>query len=152
LIAQIAVLILHLLAPAPKHLVNRNAELRHGIASALVDAGAKYNQPPDLMAIWFFRESSLNPRKRGALGEIGVSQIHPCNWRKCKNAGYDVKHYRGQIMCGAMLADLGRRKCGSLEGGWLAYASKGGTCEGTPKARRIVRRRFKQWKGWRDAI
>lgn len=150
----IAAIILHLMTypnPTPKRTLYKSEKARLEIAAHLIEAGTRYGHPPDLLTVWFFGESSLKPHAIGARKEIGISQIHPSNFSKCARASYDLKTDRGQIMCGAMLAAKGRDACGDPRAGWAWYASPAG-CKGTPKAWRIVNRRFKQLKRIRIRI
>jgi hypothetical protein len=50
-------------------------------AHYLVDAGAKNNIDPWLLAAMAFRESGMNPWVVGAVGELGILQLHPKNPR-----------------------------------------------------------------------
>ncbi|MFI5305901.1 MAG: transglycosylase SLT domain-containing protein [Polyangiales bacterium] len=46
-------------------------------AKYIVDAGQSFGIDPWLMAAMAFKESGLNPFARGAMGELGILQIHP---------------------------------------------------------------------------
>ncbi len=50
-------------------------------AHYLVDAGAKNGIDPWLLAAMAFRESGMNPFVVGAVGELGILQLHPKNPR-----------------------------------------------------------------------
>lgn len=147
-IKTIAITILLLLSPAPNRLLYRDADSRTEMAREFVNAGEKYNVDPILLVIWSFGESSLKMDAKGALGEVGLFQVHGRHREMC--SGFDLETMRGQIECGAMLIDMDRRYCGSMERGLMRYAS--GRCSGTPRAKRIVKRRLKQWKRWKGNI
>lgn len=50
-------------------------------AQYLKDAGDRYDLDPWLLAAMAFRESGLNPFAVGAVGEVGILQLHPKNPR-----------------------------------------------------------------------
>lgn len=50
-------------------------------ARYLKDAGDRYDIDPWLLAAMAFRESGLNPFAIGAVGEVGILQLHPKNPR-----------------------------------------------------------------------
>jgi Transglycosylase SLT domain len=50
-------------------------------AHYIVDAGAKNGVDPWLLAAMAFRESGMNPWVVGAVGELGILQLHPKNPR-----------------------------------------------------------------------
>lgn len=140
---KIAALILTLMTPAPNRTLYKDAEARREMAGYFVEAGEYSEVPAGLLVVWFMGESSLRVNRVGKLGEVGISQIHPCNWNKCKRNGHDLETAKGQIMCGAMLMAKSRDACGSLRAGLYEYAS--GKCKGTPAAHRLTRRRLRQW-------
>jgi hypothetical protein len=49
----------------------------HEFAGYLVRAGERFNVDPWLMAAMAFRESGFNPFAVGAVGEMGILQVHP---------------------------------------------------------------------------
>ncbi|HKP64067.1 MAG TPA: transglycosylase SLT domain-containing protein [Polyangiales bacterium] len=50
-------------------------------AHYLIDAGEKNGVDPWLLAAMAFRESGMNPFVVGAVGELGILQLHPKNKR-----------------------------------------------------------------------
>lgn len=143
-IIVISALILELTASAPNRILYRDADRRKEMAEYLVRAESEYGVPAGLMAVWFFGESSLRKNSVGKLGEIGISQIHPVNWHRCRKNGSSLNNMRGQIRCGAMIMSESIKRCGSLKRGLYEYAS--GSCAGNPAARRLTHRRLKLWK------
>lgn len=134
-------IIMQLVICCPNHPLNKSEDLRVEVAGHFEAAGDKFGILPALLVRWAYEESSLRLDAVGTRGEIGVCQAHGKALKTCRVAGYDVLTYRGGIYCMAMLMDMGQRRCGSLERGLYWYAS--GVCEGTPRARRITKRRLK---------
>lgn len=145
MIAKIAALILTLMTPAPNRPLYKDAEQREEMARHFVEAGEEYDIDPVLLVVWAFGESSLKTTAEGALGEVGIFQVHGAARNSCEQAGMELggTSARVQILCGAMLIDMSRRYCGSLRAGLYRYAS--GSCHGTLRAIRITRRRLRQW-------
>lgn len=143
MVTKIAALILTLMTPAPNRTLYKDAEARQDMATYFVDASEEYDIDPVLLVVWAFGESSLKTTAKGALGEVGVFQVHGRSRKACEQAGISLIGAKGQVNCGAMLIDMSRRFCGSLRQGLYRYAS--GNCHGTPRAIRITRRRLIQW-------
>ena len=137
-------LILMLIACCPRHELNRDPVLLAEVAGYFEAAGDRYNVPPTLLVYWTYRESSLKTDAVGALGEIGLGQVHGVVRQRCEDGGYDPATYRGGIYCTAMLMDESRRFCGSLERGLVRYAS--GSCKGTARTRKKIKQRIRAWK------
>lgn len=150
MVQTIAALIALLLAPAPNRALYKGAQKRGEMASIFVEAGERYNVDPILLVVWSFGESSLRTDAKGALGEVGLFQVHGRARKTCDGLGLDSSTTRGQIICGAALIDMDRRYCGDLAKGLHQYAS--GKCAGTPRARRIVKRRFRQLERLRKEL
>lgn len=140
----IEALILSLIICCPRHELNRDAELRSEVAGYFEAAGDKYDIDPTLMVYWAYRESSLKHTARGKLKEVGYAQANGVKRKTCMAAGHDATTRKGGAYCMALLFDMGRRRCGSLERGLVWYSSKYG-CKGSPKARALVKRRLKKW-------
>jgi len=114
--------------PANKHI--------ESIAVDLIRYGKEYNVDPVLLAVMAFHESSCRTDRVGALGEIGMFQVHGHHLKTCKAAGINPIG----VECGAMLIDMDRRFCGSIEHGLWRYMS--GSCKGTPRAKRKTKQRL----------
>lgn len=141
----IAAIILHLMMnpnPTPARRLVKDEAYRMEMATVFVEAANERNLDPVLLVVWAFGESSLRLDAVGAMGEVGVFQVHGKRKRKCVNDGYDLSDMAGQIRCGAMLIAESRDECYNIERGMWSYAS--GSCNGTPRARRITKRRFKR--------
>lgn len=138
LVSIISSLILFLMATAPCRQLYKDADARNDLAEQFVSAGERYGLDPALLVVWSFGESSLRGDAKGALGEIGLFQVHGKHRQACEGAGIEP---RG-VECGAFLIDMDRRFCGGLERGLMRYAS--GKCSGTPRAKRIMKRRLRQ--------
>lgn len=150
MIQTITALIALLLAPAPNRALYKDTEACKELATMFVAAGEKYNLEPDLLTVWSFGESSFRPDAKGAIGEVGLFQVHGVAKKTCLTNGFDLATMKGQIYCGALLIDMSRRYCGDLTRGLYRYAS--GKCNGTPKAKRIVKRRFRQLERLRKEL
>jgi hypothetical protein len=136
--------ILALLILNPRHELNRDPELLTKVATYAIEAGNKYDIEPSLIIYWAYRESSLKIDAVGKLGEVGYCQAHGKAKKTCIAAGCDVVTRSGGLHCIALLLDMGRRYCGSLERGAVWYAC--GNCRGTEKTRKKIKQRLKEWK------
>lgn len=145
--ASILALIAYLLAPAPNRELTRDTEEQSRIAGEFIESAEKWDMSPELLAIWAFGEASFSTDRVGSLGEIGLFQVHGGAQRRCEQYGLDLSTSTGQIECGAYLFAMGRDRCGSLEGGLRWYAC--GDCEGTQRAKRIVKYRMQKAGRWR---
>lgn len=132
-VLQIAALISTLMAPCPRCRVDADPE-------AFYSASKKYYVDADLLIVWAFYESSLSSKAIGKLGEIGLFQVKGAHRGSCEDDGLDPL----SVDCGAFLIATDRYYCGSLERGLNRYAS--GSCDGTPRSRRIVDYRLKMIK------
>lgn len=139
---SVSAMIAILLSATPNRALYRDADARDVMSQHFVDAGERYDIDPSLLVTWSFYESSFRTNAEGALGEIGLFQVHGKHRKACEGE-HDLSTARGQVMCGAMLIDMDRRFCGSLERGLWRYAS--GRCRGTPRARRITAFRLRRW-------
>lgn len=139
---SVSAIIFILLSTTPNRMLYRDAGARETMSQHFVDAGERYNLEPSLLVTWSFYESSFRTDAEGALGEVGLFQVHGKHRRACEGE-HDLSTARGQVMCGAMLIDMDRRYCGSMERGLWRYAS--GRCRGTPRARRITAFRLRRW-------
>lgn len=141
MILKIASIILYLVSSAPNRELYKNENKRMEMAADFVDAGKKYDVDPVLLLTWGFKESSLRTNVIGKLGETGIGQSHGTAKRLCRKKGLDLHSQRSQIFCIGLLIDAGRKECKTLHKSLLWYAS--GKCEGTPKAKRILKRRLR---------
>ena len=114
---------------------NKHAE---DIARDIDRYGAKYNVDPALLAVMAYQESSMRTDRVGALGEIGMFQVHGRSRKACAAAGIQPLG----VECGAFLIDMNRRYCGSMKRGLYRYMSGG--CRGTPRARRKTAARLRK--------
>lgn len=132
--------------PEPKHPIATDAGLREEVARAALEATEAKNLSPYLLAYWAWQESRLRPDAVGShpnpqgqiVKERGICQVHGMARRTCEGAGLDVTTYRGGFQCLALLLDMGRRYCGSLEKGARWYMS--GSCH---KAKEKAARRLR---------
>jgi hypothetical protein len=123
---------------APGGCERRVATLSH----LIVRACRRHGIDPWLLAAMAVRESGLNPDARGAMGELGVLQLHPYSApgirarMVCKRAPSD---------CTAAVVDEGAahlasklRQCGDIESALTAYNSRSG-CGPSDYANRVMR-------------
>jgi hypothetical protein len=149
MMTSVSAIIFILLSTTPNRLLYRDANARDTMSRHFVDAGERYNIEPSLLVTWSFYESSFRVDAEGALGEVGLFQVHGKHLKACEGE-HDLSTARGQVMCGAMLIDMDRRFCGSLERGLWRYAS--GRCMGTPRARRITAFRLRRLERLRGRV
>lgn len=137
--------ILSLTALAPNHPA-RNELRRRELAVAVVEASRAYDLDPLLLLTWAFFESSLRPASVGALGEVGLMQLHGAAADGC-----DLSTVAGQALCGAAWMRRQIDACGSLVGGLTAYAS--GSCRvRTERTRHMIDMRLKRWADLRSEV
>ena len=86
------------------------------IAPVIVSAAEEYNLPELLITTIAFRETGLNPKRRGTKGEKGLMQIMPSNIRPG-----DYKRDPYLIHRGAELLRLYIDDCKNLRGGISTY-------------------------------
>lgn len=124
------------------------ARLR-AMAGEFVSAARAHNLDPWLLAAMALRESALNPDAVGAIGEVGVMQLHP---RSARGRRAISACRRSPDRCTAAviwLAAEGLReaidRCGSIESGLGAYNR--GRCGETSYSRRVLqhRERLRSW-------
>jgi Transglycosylase SLT domain len=122
-------------------------------AQYLNDAGERYGIDPWLLAAMAFRESGLNPFAVGAVGELGILQLHPRNpgskhLRFIRDEWYRQRCHREPGACqreiveraAAMLAESLRRCGGDLDEALGMYNT--GHCGGNTRyAQRIMTER-----------
>jgi hypothetical protein len=149
----VAQLILALIMLTPNHPLNRDAELRADVVGHFEAAGKLYDIPPTLLVHWGNREASLRVDRVGKRGEKGICQAHGKHLATCRAAGLNINSddtrqaYRDGIYCMAMLMDMDRRFCGSLERGLRRYST--GSCE---KGVKFVKRRLRDWRRALEAL
>jgi membrane-bound lytic murein transglycosylase MltF len=117
------------------------------LAVLLTHAAERYELDPYLLAALAIRESGLNPDAKGAVGELGLMQLHPysapgvrARW-VCKRAPRDCT--RAVVFEAAAHLRTQLRRCGGLEYALTAYNC--GTCGSSDYARRVVR----EWEALR---
>jgi hypothetical protein len=137
-------LIFLLISDAPRHPLNRDPEAARVMASYFRESGDIYEVSPFLLVVWANGESTFRQHARGAIGEIGVMQIHGVSRDICEAVGLDVTKQRDNIECGALLMHQAKSRCGTWRRALYYYSS--GKCTGTPRAKRIVARRLRQLK------
>lgn len=128
-------IVLFLLSGWLSNPANKHAE---DIARDFDRYGAQYDVDPVLLAVMAYQESSMRTDRVGALGEVGMFQVHGLSHRACKAAGIQPLG----VECGAFLLDMNRRYCGSMTRGLYRYMS--GDCRGTPRARRKTAARLRK--------
>lgn len=114
----------------------------------MTDAATEHSVPALLLVAMVFRESSFRTGLVGTRGEVGLMQVGEDVARFCN---CDLTTPAGQVMCGACGLRHGIDRCGTIEGGLTAYATKGGKCDpdhsGNPRrVRRAVDRRLNLWE------
>lgn len=142
MILKLTAIIAAMLAPNPNHQVLKH-DLAESVATQCNEAAEKYGQDPVELLTWAFYESSLLPSKVGKLGEVGFMQVHGVAAKLCIDAGEEP----GTFACGAYLWSEGEKICGSHTRSLWLYASGG--CDGTPRAKRIVKFRMRKAEQWR---
>jgi hypothetical protein len=124
----------------PANPMQARPELRVETARSIHAAASENDLDPYLLAAMSFRESSFRLGARGALGEIGLMQIHGSALRKCRDL--DMTLTSGQAMCGARHLRAMADHCGDITSGLTAYAS--GSCIArTDKTSRLVANRLR---------
>jgi len=113
------------------------------IAVELVRAARAHRVDPWLLAAMALRESGLNPEAVGAIGEVGVLQLHP---RSAHGQRARAACRRAPGRCGAAVIWIAAEHlaavqaiCGS-EGAALGAYNRG-ECGETTYSRRVLRRR-----------
>lgn len=140
----IITLVFLLISDAPRHPLNRDPEEARIMAAQFKDAGALYDVTPFLLVVWANGESTFRQGAVGAVGEVGVMQVHGVSRAICESVGLDVEGQRDNIECGALLMHQAKMRCGTWRRALYYYSS--GKCTGTPRAKRIVARRLRQLK------
>lgn len=138
--------------PEPKHTLVKDPGLRETVAQHAIEAGEAKGLDPYLLIYWAYQESRLKPDAVGkhpnpsgkVVKEKGICQVHGKARKTCDAAGLDVTTYAGGFRCLALLLDMGRRYCGSLEKGARWYMS--GSCH---KAKEKAERRLRA--AWRTS-
>lgn len=140
-LAYLIWLIASFMSETPRNELAKNVETQAAYAKAAQAAGEKYLIDPDMLIVWAYAESSLNPNAIGKKKEVGLFQIHGrANRDTCIAAGHDLQTIEGQFMCGALIINMGWRACGSLQKGLYTYSCK--SCNGCPRGIKAVRYRL----------
>lgn len=144
-------IIIHLLRDNPNHKLYKDEEARKAFISDIELVTSEYNQDSVLAVYMAFKESGFNRRakgdlKKGVYRSHGLFQFGYTVRKQCTRQGFKLSTRIGQIQCYSYWLQRLQQKneCKSLVGALRAYVSKGGSCRGTPKGRRIVRSRL--WK------
>jgi soluble lytic murein transglycosylase-like protein len=139
--ADAVAMIKHWIRLTPRHPM-ANAKRQERFARLQVAATEVHQTPLSLTMSIMFKESSGRPGVVGALGEIGLMQVHPATSRRFKCS---MGKPFGQLMCGHKVLRYWFDKCGTWRGALTAYAGKYGRCEAKPGSNlaRVVRSRFK---------
>ena len=142
-VKTITAIILILLQSWPKNPAHKNVDQ---LARDFMKYSVKYNIDPVLLAVVGFHESSLRTDQVGGLGEVGMFQVHGRHRGICEAANISPLG----VECGALLLDMDTRFCGSVRDGLHRYMS--GSCDGTPRARRMTKFRLRRVKALKGKI
>jgi hypothetical protein len=120
--------------------IMKNPEIREEMANAIVGASRAHGVPPLLLTMLVYNESTFETDAKGALGEVGLTQVHGLAKRECSldTAG-------GQLDCGSRWLAQWYQDCGnSWERALTGYAS--GKCV-SPSSRTQdkIAYRMRQW-------
>ena len=144
-------IIVHLLRDNPNHKLYKDKDARQSFISDIELVTKEYEQDPVLAVYMAYKESGFKLRakgdlKKGIYRSHGLFQFGYTVRKQCRKQGFKLRNRIGQIQCYSYWLQRLQQKseCKSLVGALRAYVSKGGSCRGTPKGRRIVRSRL--WK------
>lgn len=130
----------HYMRLNPGKRIMRSAEIRKEMAEAIVSAARKHEVPPLLLTTIIYHESTFETSAKGALGEIGLMQVHGLAARGC-----DLQTLEGQLDCGAEWLAHFYPKCQTWKGAVTAYGTRGSCVATTPRNEDKMRYRLKQW-------
>jgi len=147
-------IIKELMSDKPNHKLYKNEGDRVELRNDIVEGTGVYSADPVLAIYVAFRESGFNCKeegdfKNGKARSKGMLQFGYVVRSVCrKELNLNLQNRKDQVVCFAYWIKRleSEEECGTLEGALRAYASKGGTCKGTPKGRRIARQRIKKVK------
>jgi len=147
--------ILYKTEDTPNSKFRKNSIIRKQLVQDLINGSTIYDKRPFMpfLAVFFaYKESSFNEFARGDIfnGKAkahGIMQFHSTIRMVCRNQlQLNLNERYDQIVCFSYWINYLSKKCGGLEGAIRAYTSKGGSCRGTPKGRRLAKHRIKQVK------
>jgi len=124
----------------PRHPLVRNSELRDNMARAIVTAAREHNIPPTLLTTITYLESTFDITAKGALGEIGLTQVHGTAAKGC-----ELETIKGQLDCGARWLETQYQKCGTWKGALTAYATKGMCSTASGRVKSVINYRLRKW-------
>lgn len=143
----------HLLEDNPNHVLRKDENKRLAFVEDIQKATMEYQQDPVLAIYMAYKESGFNIRAKGDFHKgtyksLGLLQFGYTVRKQCRRMNFNLKDRLGQITCYSYWVHRLQQnsECGSLIGALRAYVSKGGSCRGTPKGRRIVRARLRKVK------
>jgi hypothetical protein len=146
-VEQIDRAIVRLMRRAPGRKIMRDAAHRREMAELIAQAADAANVPRGLLTVIAYRESSFNMEAIGAIGEVGLVQVHGIAARGC-----DLSTAFGQLSCGSAWLRRGFELCGgeSWDRALTAYAT--GKCKApNDRTRWLVASRMRQWARIRAA-
>lgn len=147
--------ILHKTEDTPNSKFRKNSIIRKQLVQDLINGSTIYDKRPFMpfLAVFFaYKESSFNEFARGDISNgkakaHGIMQFHSTIRMVCRRQlQLNLNERYDQIVCFSYWINYLSKKCGGLEGAIRAYTSKGGSCQGTPKGRRLAKHRIKQVK------
>jgi hypothetical protein len=147
--------ILHKTEDTPNSKFRKNSIIRKQLVQDLINGSTIYDKRPFMpfLAVFFaYKESSFNEFARGDISNgkakaHGIMQFHSTIRMVCRRQlQLNLNERYDQIVCFSYWINYLSKKCGGLEGAIRAYTSKGGSCRGTPKGRRLAKHRIKQVK------
>jgi hypothetical protein len=147
--------VLHKTEDTPNSKFQKNGIERQHLVKDLVEGSVVHDKRsfmPFLAVFFAYKESSFNELARGNItnGKAkahGIMQFHNTIRMVCRRQlKLDLNQRYDQIVCFSYWIAHLSKKCGSLEGALRAYTSKGGSCKGTPKGRRLAKHRMRQVK------
>jgi hypothetical protein len=83
-------------------------------AAWIMEASARQQMPPELIAGLIYTESSFRKRARSWAGAIGPAQVKPVFWREFCGGG-DLTDPEHNVYCGAQVLAHYMRQCGEFE-------------------------------------
>jgi hypothetical protein len=137
----------------PNSEFRKYSSVRDLLIRDLINGSTVYSKKPFMpfLSVFFaYKESTFNALARGDVVDgkakaHGIMQFHSTIRMVCrKQLKLNLNKRYDQIVCFSYWINHLSEKCGSLEGALRAYVSKGGSCKGTPKGKRLAKHRLKQ--------
>lgn len=144
-----------LLSDTPNHVLYRNEEKRMEFVEEVKAVAKMFDIDPILIIYTAYKESGFDKRAKGDYKKDGIPRSHGMLQfgyvvrKECrKQLNLNLKRRFDQLICFGYWVNRLRQnnECGSLKKALTAYGSKGGTCRGTPKGRRIAKHRIQMTK------